>query len=108
MITEQVALLALSRAQVPQLALLRQLIDKAGSAKLLLENATDIQQILPGATPRLAALLSDASLIERAEQEMEVVEKNGINLICPAVLPSATTLRWCFIQWEMPISTPVT
>lgn len=82
MITEQVALLALSRAQVPQLALLRQLIDKAGSAKLLLENATDIQQILPDATPRLAALLSDASLIERAEQEMEFVEKNGINLIC--------------------------
>lgn len=82
MITEQVALLALSRAQVPQLALLRQLIDKAGSAKLLLENATDIQQILPGATPRLAALLSDVSLIERAEQEMEFVEKNGINLIC--------------------------
>ncbi len=82
MITEQVAMLALSRAQVPQLALLRRLIDQAGSAKLLLENARDLQDILPGATPRLAAVLSDATLVERAEREMEFIEKNGIRLIC--------------------------
>ena len=82
MITEQVAMLALSRAQVPQLALLRQLIDEVGSAKELLENASHIQDILPEATPKLAAMLSDMSLIERAEREMEFIEKNGIRLLC--------------------------
>lgn len=82
MITEQVAMLALSRAQVPQLALLRQLIEEVGSAKELLENAPNIQDILPEATPRLAAMLADRSLIERAEREMEFIDKNGIRLLC--------------------------
>ena len=53
MINEQVAMLALSRAQVPQLALLRQLVDEVGSAKELLENASHIRDIIPDATPRL-------------------------------------------------------
>ncbi len=75
-------MLALSRAQVPQLALLRNLIDEAGSAKMLLENAADIQSILPDASPRLVALLSDKSLVESAEREMEFIEKNAIKLIC--------------------------
>lgn len=82
MITEQVAMLALSRVQVPQLALLRQLIEEVGSAKELLENASDIQEILPGATPKLAAMLADSSIVERAEREMEFMEKNGIRLLC--------------------------
>lgn len=82
MITEQVAMLALSRVQVPQLALLRQLIVEVGSAKELLENALNIQDILPDATPKLAAMIADRSLIERAEREMEFVEKNGIKLVC--------------------------
>ncbi|MBR4065327.1 MAG: DNA-processing protein DprA [Bacteroidaceae bacterium] len=82
MINEQVAMLALSRAQVPQLAFLRQLVDEAGSAKELLENASHIQDIVPDATPRLVSLLTDSSLIELAEREMEFIEKNGIRLIC--------------------------
>ena len=82
MITEQVAMLALSRVQVPQLVLLRQLIEEAGSAKELLENASNIQDILPDATPKLAAMLADSSIVERAEREMEFMEKNGIRLLC--------------------------
>lgn len=82
MINEQVAMLALSRAQVPQLAFLRQLLDETGSAKELLENASHIQDIVPDATPRLVSLLTDSSLIELAEREMEFIEKNGIRLIC--------------------------
>lgn len=82
MINEQVAMLALSRAQVPQLAFLRQLIDETGSAKELLENASHIQDIVPDATQRLVSLLTDSSLIELAEREMEFIEKNGIRLIC--------------------------
>lgn len=75
-------MLALSRAQVPQLAFLRQLVDEAGSAKELLENASHIQDIVPDATPKLVSLLTDGSLIELAEREMEFIEKNGIRLIC--------------------------
>ena len=75
MITEQVAMLALSRAQVPQLALLRQLVEEVGSAKELLENASNIQDILPDATPKLAAMLADSSIVERAERERQQPEK---------------------------------
>ena len=82
LITEQVAMLALSRVQVPQLALVRQLIQEVGSAKELLENASNIQDILPEATPRLAAMLADRSLIEHAEREIEFIAKNGIKLLC--------------------------
>lgn len=75
-------MLALSRAQVPQLTLLSRLIDEAGSAKALLENASNIRDILPTATPKLVALLSDRSLIECAEQEFEFACKNSIKIIC--------------------------
>ena len=81
-LNEQVAMLALSRVQVPQLALIRELIETVGSAKELLENASNIQDILPQATPKLGAMLSDSSLIELAEREMEFIEKNGIRLLC--------------------------
>ena len=69
-------MLALSRVQVPQLALLRQLVEEVGSAKELLENASNIQDILPDATPKLATMLADSSIVERAEREMEFIEKN--------------------------------
>ena len=82
MINEQVALLALSRVQVPQLAVVRQCIEEAGSAKELLENARNLQDIIPEASPRLSAMLSDPSLIGSAEREMEFIAKNGIKLIC--------------------------
>ena len=80
--SEQVAMLALSRVQVPQLALIRELIDSVGSAKELLENATNIGDIVPGATPRLRQLLCDRSLVELAEKEMEFIASKGIKLIC--------------------------
>lgn len=82
LINEQVAMLALSRAQVPQLAFLRRLIEEVGSAKELLENASHIQDIVPDATPKLVSLLTDRSLVELAEREMEFIEKNNIKLIC--------------------------
>ena len=82
MISEQVALLALSRVQATQLAVIHQLIEEVGSAKELIENADHIRDIIPDATPRLCELLSDESLIELAEKEMEFIEKNKIKLIC--------------------------
>lgn len=75
---EQVAMLALSRVQVPQLAIIRELIAAVGSAKELLENAADI----PGLSPRLRELLCDRSLVEFAEKEMGFIESKNIRLIC--------------------------
>ena len=75
-------MLALSRVQVTQLVLIRELIGIAGSAKTLLDNAGNIQDILPEASPKLSVILADKSLIELAEREMEFIEKNGIRLIC--------------------------
>ena len=79
---EKVAMLALSRVQVPQLALIRQLIETVGSAKELLENAGNIGDIVPGASPRLRELLCDKSLVELAEKEVEFIAAKGIELIC--------------------------
>ena len=75
-------MLALSRVQVPQLALIRELIASVGSAKELLENAADIGDIVPGASPRLRAMLCDSSLVALAEREMEFILSKGIKLIC--------------------------
>ena len=75
-------MLALSRVQVTQLVLIRELIGIAGSAKTLLDNAGNIQDILPEASPKLSVILADKSLTELAEREMEFIEKNGIRLIC--------------------------
>lgn len=82
MISEQVALLALSRVQATQLAVIHQLIEEVGSAKELIENANHIKDIIPNASSRLGELLSDESLIVLAEKEMEFIEKNNIKLIC--------------------------
>lgn len=80
-ISEQVAMLALSRVQVSQLALIRELIGIIGSAKELIENADSIRDILPDANPHLAGIIGDKHLVELALREIEFIEKNGIKLI---------------------------
>ena len=81
-ISEQVALLALSKVQATQLAVIHSLIEEVGSAKELIENAGNIKDIVPEAGPRLCELLNAESLIVNAEKEIEFIEKNNIRLIC--------------------------
>ena len=81
-ISEQIALLALSKVQATQLAVIHSLIEEVGSAKELIENAGNIKDIVPEAGPRLCELLNDESLIVNAEKEIEFIEKNNIRLIC--------------------------
>ena len=81
-ISEQVALLALSKVQATQLAVIHSLIEEVGSAKELIENAGNIKDVVPEAGPRLCELLNDESLIVNAEKEIEFIEKNNIRLIC--------------------------
>lgn len=75
-------MLALSRVHTSQLALIYRLIETVGSAKELIENAGNIQDILPDANPRLAGIIGDVSHIELAEREMEFIEKNSIKIVC--------------------------
>ena len=75
-------MLALSQVQVPQLAVIRELISAVGSAKELLENASCIGDIVPNTSPRLRELLCNASLVERAEKEMEFIEAKGLKVVC--------------------------
>ncbi len=81
-INEQVSILALSRVQVQNPALLRQIMDVAGSAKELFDNIDYINDILPGVSPTLLAALRDKSIMERAKREMEFIEANNIKLTC--------------------------
>ena len=75
-------MLALSKVQATQLAVIHSLIGEVGSAKELIENAGNIKDIVPEAGPRLCELLNDESLIVNAEKEIEFIEKNNIRLIC--------------------------
>ena len=75
-------MLALTRVQVQKPALLRQMVDAAGSARELFDNLPYINDILPGIPQSLVAALSDKSIIERAEREMEFVQAKGIKLTC--------------------------
>lgn len=81
-INEQVCVLALSRVQVNNPALLRQIIDVAGSAKELFDNLDYINDILPGISPALVAVLKDPLIMERAKREMDFVVSKGIKLTC--------------------------
>ncbi len=81
-INEQVSILALSRVQVQNPALLRQILEAAGSAKELFENLDYINDFLPAASPALVAALRDKSIIERAKREMDFVQEKGIKLTC--------------------------
>lgn len=81
-INEQVSILALSRVQVQKPALLRQMMEAAGSAKELFDNLAYINDILPGISQELVSVLRDKSIIERAKRELEFVQSNGIKLTC--------------------------
>lgn len=81
-INEQVCVLALSRVQVHKPALLRQIMDIAGSAKELFDNLQYINDILPGVSPTLVEALKAPETMERAKREMDFLSSKGIKLIC--------------------------
>ena len=73
LLNEKVAMLALSRVQASQLAVVRRLLEVVGSAKELLENAENIHDIIPDVSPRLGKLIGDRALVDRAWREMEFI-----------------------------------
>lgn len=80
--TEKLSLLALSQLHGVGVALLRKVVDVAGSATNLFANIGDIQDILPGVSPKFVAALSDKNIMERAKREMDFIVSKGIELIC--------------------------
>lgn len=75
-------MLALSRVQVHNPALLRQIMDVAGSAKELFDNLPYINDFLPNASPTLVSALKSPQIMERAKREMDFIVSNGIRLTC--------------------------
>lgn len=81
-INEQVCVLALSRVQVHNPALARQIIDAAGSAKELFDNLPYINDFLPNISPALVEELKSPAIMERAKREMDFISSKGIKLTC--------------------------
>lgn len=81
-IDEQVCVLALSRVQVHNPALLRQIMDVAGSAKELFDNLPYINDFLPGISPALVDALKSPQIMERAKREMDYALSKGIRITC--------------------------
>ena len=102
-------MLALSKVQVPQLAIIHRLIEEVGSAKELIENATNIRDIFPEASPKLSELLGDETLIEWSSLRRTTSGSFAkATTIIHTALPNAATHRWYFTTWAMPISMPST
>lgn len=75
-------MLALSRVQVHNPALLRHILDAAGSARELFDNLQYIDDFLPGISPALVNALKAPEIMERAKREMDFLLSKGIKLTC--------------------------
>ena len=74
--------MALTRLPYLSLAALHELYSRIGSATLIMENRMNIRDILPDASPRLAAAFTDISAaMHRAEAEYQWAQDNGVSII---------------------------
>ena len=74
--------MALTRLPYLSLAALHELYSRIGSATLIMENRMNIRDILPDASPRLAAAFTDISAaMHRAEAEYQWAQDNGVSVI---------------------------
>ena len=78
---EQLSLLALTKVRGVNAALLLQILEVAGSASQLFANIGNIHDMLPGASAKLIESLSDRSIFECAEKELEFTTSKGIRII---------------------------
>lgn len=92
---ERLSMLALTQVQGLEAALFRSIIEVTGSASALFDNLASLGDILPGATPRLKAMLSDPKNFVRAEKELLFAEAHGIDIICYNDKEYPARLREC-------------
>lgn len=81
-INERLSMLALTYVQGLDAAHFRNIIEVAGTASAVFENLSSLNEILPGASPRLKSLLSDPKAFERAHRELEFAQEHDIDIIC--------------------------
>ena len=81
-INEQLSNLALTKVQGLKVATACKMLSVAGSASAIFANLGDIHNIFPGISNALVTALSDRSIFDVAEQEMEFITSKGIKIYC--------------------------
>ncbi len=62
--------------------LIRQLISYCGSAEAVFKLPKGKLKKIPGIGPAAAEAIHSASLLQKAEEEMKIAEKNGVEILC--------------------------
>ncbi len=79
---EQLSILALTRVRGLGAAAVGTILRTVGSASLLFDNLSSINDILPEAGAELRAALADPRPMELAKAELEFISEKGIKAIC--------------------------
>lgn len=78
---EQLSILALTRVRGLRAAAIGTILRTVGSASILFDNLSSIEEILPEAGPELRAALADPAPMETAKAELEFITEKGIKAI---------------------------
>lgn len=78
---EQLSILALTRVRGLRAAAIGTILRTVGSASILFDNLSSIDEILPEAGPELRAALADPAPMETAKWELEFITEKGIKAI---------------------------
>lgn len=78
---EQLSILALTRVRGLRAAAIGTILRTVGSASILFDNLSSIDEILPEAGPELRAALADPAPMETAKAELEFITEKGIKAI---------------------------
>lgn len=80
---ETISMMALTRVGYFNLAGVRELYDRAGSATTLMDHRLDVREVVPDASDKLVERLRDCDdHIRRAEEELEWTQRHGVSVLC--------------------------
>jgi DNA processing protein len=92
---ERICCIALTRIPGIGRVSAKRLVDSVGSAVGVFERRHELPERLPGVTPALVKALDCPEAFERAEQEMDFMEKHHIGCLTPADKEYPNRLRDC-------------
>ncbi len=80
---ETISMMVLTRVGYFNLAGVRELYDRAGSATTLMDHRLDVREVVPDASDKLVERLRDCDdHIRRAEEELEWTQRHGVSVLC--------------------------
>ncbi|MGI6222688.1 MAG: DNA-processing protein DprA [Prevotella sp.] len=80
---ETIAMMVLSRVGYFNLAGIRELYDRAGSAVALMEHRKDVREVVPDASDKLVERMRDSEdHLHRAEEEWEWTQQHDVRVLC--------------------------